>query len=334
MTKYQAICSRVLNGDELSDIISQFEKKYRKLGLNSYRKDGSTCDLLCRSLPSLAPFAEVLVAHFASLPDTPTDPATLKKLILDWGPTSRGRATLSWRVRGIDFGGQTDRSSLIYAGLEREGFVCGIGCSLDENVGYNDRQVRARFFEDIVATRGLGEQIRTHWEGDRFRIEASSPWNLHCKVGQLGGWNPYSIMISGFSTMEESISQGEAIAAKYGNGRPDMAFGGNFSKATFEQVRDSLGGRPGPWKVSTLGALGKEAKAALMGTIDDKTPPGPIPAFEWHAAKTEEQVFGSITVEGAGARLELSVEHRAECDLLAEVAFLSDLGFQEVAFGS
>jgi hypothetical protein len=100
----------------------------------------------------------------------------------------------------------------------------------------------------------------------------------------------------------------------------------------FEQIRDSLDGRPGPWKVATFGALAKEATAALKGEIDSNTPQGPIPAFEWHTAETEEQVFGAVTVEGSFARLELAVEHRAECDLIAEVAFLSGFDFEVVAW--
>lgn len=332
MTQYQAIRSRALTGDELADIITQFEKRHRKLGLNSYRKDGSTCDLLCRTLPSLDPFSEIFYAHMASLSETPTDAATLKKLALEWGPASRKHVLLGWRVQGVNFCGETDRTSQFTAGLDRFGYCCMISCALDENVGYNDRQVRARFFEDIIATLDLSRHIRTHWEGDRFRLDASAPWGLECIVGELRGWNPYSIVISGFSSLEDAITNGEKIAAKYGEGEPACTFGGKFDRTTFERIRASFEGRPGPWKVATFGALAKQATAALKGEISSQTPQGPIPAFEWHTAKTEEQVFAAITVEGSDVYLEVAVEHRAECDLIAEVAFLSGFDFEVVAW--
>lgn len=330
MNQYQCIRSPLLSGSDLAELIARLEKRYANAGFRNYRKDGTDCDFLGKCLPSLDPFAEVLVAHFASLPASPTDAAILEKLILEWGPVSRQHAVMTWRLEGIDFGGEVDRKAMFSAGLGRDGFHCYVSAALDKSLGYGNRRVRARFFDDVVTTLGLSEHIHVRWEGESFFMEASPRWKLSFPVAELRGKNPRSFMIAGFANIQEAVQYGEKLAARYAEVKPAPSFGGNFSKSEYERLRAQINGQSGPWKGQIFGSLRRESKDALAGKFGAQTPAGPIPAFDWHTADTEEQVFGAITVQEVGGCLELSVEHRAECNLFAQTAFLTDVTFEEV----
>jgi hypothetical protein len=330
MNQFQCIRSQVLSNIELAKAVVQLAERYAKSDFNNYREDNSGCYFLSRFLPSLDPFAEVLLIDFASLKGTPISSETSMHLAREWGGMSQQRCGVSWRLKRVSFGDQADGEIFISAGLGRHGFYCGVYASLDKSPGYRDRKVRADFFEDILTAMGLRDQIHLQWEDDDFLMESPQHWKLNFPVAELRGRNPRAFEVIGFSDIGQALEIGKMLSEKLAGVKPSSAFFGAFRKSEYEQVWSHLKGQAGPWMGLIYGSLREESKEALAGKFSATALQGPIPAFDWHTADTEEQVFGAITIEESSGYLEISVEHRAECDLFAQTAFLSDVAFEEV----
>jgi hypothetical protein len=327
------IRSRSLTGDELVDVINQFEVQYAKPDADFERTNSGSdsFDLCVVELPSLEVFRRCANTTLTTRTSDVLKAQTFSEFTRAAHSASLNHAWATYYACYSDeaIGSHTQDLS-ISAGLRREGFFAGVDVSGPSPVS-KDQLRRGSLFQEFISEMGLSDHLRVYMDGDTLRMKSQEPWKLVYSGARIDGGKPSGFYACGFDGIESALAAGQRLVERYAKKQLGVGFSVRLPGDAYNRLYPTLNQWHG-WEMMLIGCpLTDDALAILGGgDITNQSPPF-IPAFYLRDSSLIANVYCSVIVNRGRRCLEVTADNGTLEQLNKRVSLLKDVDFEPVA---